>query len=85
MKQFLLTFEPSKLSISGALYRQLLDGIWTSNRETEVKRFIKIHHDVLNNINAKRSKHKNDNERMVKLQSFAANEDLLRKRVSLIL
>ena len=85
MENFLSTTEPPKISISGALYRQMLEGGWTGNRETEVTRFIKIHHNILNNITVKRNKNKSDNKRFVKLKSFGASEDLLRKRVSLIL
>ena len=85
MENFLLTTEPSKLSISGALYREMLEDDWTGNRKTEVTRFIKIHHSILNNITAKRRKNDNNNKRTVKLNSFGDNEDLLKKRVSLML
>lgn len=82
MEKFLLTNEPSKLSISGALFHQMLDN-WTDDRDIEIQRFVEKHHDILNNM--KHKKDKKDIKRMKKIQSFGDNEDDLKKRVSLIL
>jgi hypothetical protein len=83
MEKFLLTTEPSKLSISGTIYWQMIKVDWTGERDIEVKKFIIAYYDILNNITLK--KLKNNEKRIDRLKSFGANEDLLKKRVSLIL
>jgi hypothetical protein len=79
MEKFLLNNEPSKLSISGALFHQMLVH-WTDDRDTEVQRFVEIRHNILNSM-----KNQKDTERLEKIQSFGVDENDLKKRVSLIL
>ena len=47
MEKFLLNEQIHRLSISGALFKQMNESDWTNDRNTEVQKFIKIYNNIL--------------------------------------